>query len=306
MSDQAMVIIPFEVSDGNMVASNVPENDYVAWTVGATFNTGDRTISTVTHKVYQSVSDGNAGHDPTDSANVPAYWVEVGSTNRWRAFDKTLGQTTENADSITYTIGLPARMDAIAFVDIVAVGLQLVIRDAGSSIVYDETIELLDVSGIASWLDFFTYEEAYDPEVVLTGLGALPGGSAEITIANAGGIASIAEIVAGRAEYIGTVLTDTKSGFTGYTKRVVDDFGNISFTKRPTARKAEWEISFETRANRRIQRALEDAQYAPAYFYPGDDMTDFYVSIYGIADDFYPSLSAGGTTQATLSLTGVS
>ena len=219
---------------------------------------------------------------------------------------KTLGQTTENADSITYTIGLPARMDAIAFVDIVAVGLQLVIRDAGSSIVYDETIELLDVSGIASWLDFFTYEEAYDPEVVLTGLGALPGGSAEITIANAGGIASIAEIVAGRAEYIGTVLTDTKSGFTGYTKRVVDDFGNISFTKRPTARKAEWEISFETRANRRIQRALEDAQYAPAYFYPGDDMTDFYVSIYGIADDFYPSLSAGGTTQATLSLTGVS
>lgn len=305
MSEQAMMIIPFEVSDGVMITSNVPENDHAAWSAGATFNTGDRVISTLTHKVYQSVVDGNTGHDPTDSGNVPTYWVEVGSTNRWRAFDKTLGQDTENGDSIAYTIGLPSRMDAIAFVGVVAVDLRLVIRDAGGSTVFDETVQLMDVSGVSNWLDFFTYEETYDPEVVLADLSAMPGGSAEVTISNPGGIAAVAEIVAGRSEYIGTILDGTRSGFTGYTRREVDDFGNISFTKRPSARKAEWEISFETRSNRRIQRALEDAQYAPAYFHPGDGMTDFFVSIYGIADEFFPSLSGGGTTQATLTLTGV-
>lgn len=305
MSGQAMMIIPFEVSEGNMLACNVPENDHPVWTAGATFNLGDRVISTVTHRVYQSVANANTARDPTEAGNVPTYWVEVGSTNRWRAFDKTLGQDTAKADSIAYTIGLPSRMDAIAFVDIVAVALRLAITDAGGSTVYDRTVQLLDVSGISSWLDFFTYEETYDPEVVLTDLGAMPGGRAEITISNPGGVASVAEIVAGRSEYIGTILDGTRSGFTGYTRREVDEFGNISFTKRPTARRAEWEISFETRANRRIQRALEDAQFAPAYFYPGDDMTDFFVAIYGIADDFFPSLSGGGSTQATLTLTGV-
>lgn len=304
MIDQAMVIIPFVVSDGNMTASNVAEDDYGPWDGVTAFNVDDRVISTTTHKIYQCITP-NTNKDPTDSANIPTYWVEVGSTNRWRAFDATLGQAVTNVDSITYTIGLPSRMDAIAFVDVVAVQVHLVVKDSGASTVYDNTIDLLDVSGIASWLDFFTYEETYDPEVVFANINALSGGSMEITITNTGGTAAVSEIVAGRAEYLGTVLDGTRSGFTGYTKRDVDDFGNITFTKRPTARKAEWELAFDTKSNRRIQRALEEAQYAPAYFYPGDEMTDHYVSIYGIADDFYPGLSSGGTTKAILSLTGV-
>lgn len=305
MSD-AIVIIPFPVTDGNLVASNVAEDDYPLWAAGTDYAVGDRVISPVTHKIYESVSDANLGNDPTNSNNRPVPWVEVGSTNRWRAFDATLGQSTTNADEITFTIGLPSRMDALALIDIIAVSARLVIKDTGSSTVYDQTKQLLDTSGIASWLDFFTYEDSYDPEQIFADLGALSGFSAEITLSNPGGVAELAEIAAGKSESLGTLLDGTKSGFTDYSKRTVDGFGNISITKRPTARRAEWEISFPSRSNRRIQRALEEARGAPAFFYPGDDMIDFYVSIYGVADDFFPGLSSGGTTNATLSLTGVS
>ncbi len=300
----ALVIIPFAVNDGNLAASNVPETDHSAWLVGTTYALGDRVIVVATHKVYESSAAGNTGNDPT--VGDVAWWFEVGSTNRWRAFDGTLGQSTSQADSITCTIGLPSRADAIAFIDLGAVTAKVVVKNASAVTTFTEERTLLDTSGITSWLDFFTYEDTYDPEVVFSGLGALSGYTIEITLTNTGGTVEVSEIVAGKAEYLGEILDGSRSGFTDYTKKTVDDFGNISFIKRPTARKAEWVIAFETLSNRRIQRALESARASAAFFYPGDDMSAYYVSVYGVADDFFPQLASGGTTIATLALTGVS
>ena len=300
----AIMVIPFSLTDGNLVSSNVPETDYPAWVVGTTYAQGDRVISTTTHKIYESVSAGNTGNDPTLSANVPTFWLVVGSTNRWRAFDTSLGQSVTNPDTIEYVLTTPQRLDSVAFIGLVGTFVRVIVKDGSSTVRYDITQDLLDVGGITSWLDFFSYDGSYDPEIVLNDIGALSGFRVEITISTVGGTAQVAEIVAGKVESLGTILSGTRSGFTDYSRKEIDDFGNITIVKRPTARRAEWELSFETRANRRIQRALEDARGAPAYFYPGPEMTDFYVSVYGVVDDFFPALEGGGTTQATLSITG--
>ncbi|WP_339112863.1 hypothetical protein [Thioclava sp. GXIMD2076] len=301
---QALMIIPVPLGAGNMQASNVSEDDYGNWASGTSYAVGDRVILTATHRIYEALAPGSGVH-PVSGSNAGDYWVEVGSTNRWRAFDATLGQATTRGESITYTLGLPARVDAIAFIDLVAISLQVVIRDAGGGVVYDRTADLLDTSQIQSWADFFTYEDSFDPEQVFVDLGALSGFTLEITISNPGGTASVAEIVMGRGEYLGDVLDGSRSGFTDYSRRETDDYGNVSIVKRPTARKAEWQLAFDTAANRRIQRALEQARGAPAYFYPGDGMTPFALAVYGVADDFFPALSGGGRTIATLTLTGV-
>lgn len=301
----ALMVLPFAVNDGNFISSNVPETDYAAWAVGTTYAAGDRVILTSTHLIYESVTSGNTGNNPATAANVPTYWLIVGSTNRWRAFDNSLGQATTNPDSITYMFGTPSRLDAVAFVGLVATSVRVLIRNPANTVTYDTTKKLLDVSEIADWLDFVTFEGAFDPEVVFDNISAVSGSQVEITITTeAGGTAEVSEIIAGRAENLGTVLAGTRSGFTDYSRKEIDDFGNITIVKRPTARRAEWEISFPTKANRRIQRALEDARGAPAFFYPGPDMVDFYISVYGVADDFFPSLQSAEITQATLSLTG--
>jgi hypothetical protein len=301
----ALMVVPFAVNDGNFISSNVPETDHAAWSGAATYAVGDRVILASTHLIYESVTAGNTSNDPAVDDNIPTHWIVVGSTNRWRTFDNRLGQATTNPESITYVVGAPSRLDAVAFVGLVATSVRLLIRNPADDVTYDETKELLDVSGTVDWLDFVTFDGSFDPEVVFDNLSAVSGSNMEITITTeTGGIAEVSEIIAGRAEFLGIVLQGTRSGFTDYSRREVDDFGNITIVKRPTARRAEWEISFPTRANRRIQRALEDARGAPAFFYPGPDMVDFYISVYGVADDFFPALQVGDQTNATLSLTG--
>ena len=300
----AIMIVPFAVTDGNLVSSNVPENDYPAWAAPTSYAQGARVISTATHLVYESVSDGNIGNNPTVAANIPTHWLVVGSTNRWRAFDTSLGQSTTNVGDINYAIGVITRMDAVAFIGLVATSVRVVVRNPSGAVTYDQSTELLDVSDITDWLDFVTFDGAFDNETVFENISAVAGSDLEITISTLNGIAEVSEVIAGKAEQLGIVLAGTRSGFTDYSRRVVDDFGNITIVKRPTARRAEWEISFPTRANRRIQRALEEARGAPAFFYPGANMTDFYISVYGVADDFFPVLQVGERTQATLSLTG--
>lgn len=300
----ALMIIPFLVNGGNLTASNVAENDYPEWSNATTYQRGDRVILTSTHKVYEGINDDNTGNNP--ATTVLEHWLEVGSTNRFRAFDAKLGQSTWNAEEITYTIGLPSRLDAVALIEMQASSVRLILKNAGGAVTYDNTIDLLDTSQINDWLDFFTYEGSYDPEVVMSDLGAIAGGTMELTISNPGGTAQIAEIVAGKSEFLGELQDGTRSGFTDYSRKEVDEFGNITIVKRPTARRAEWNLKYPTTSNRRIQRALEDARGSLAFFYPGEDMVSYYVSVYGVADDFFPPLSSDGHTFATLSLTGVS
>ena len=303
----ATIIIPFAVNDANFTSSNVPENDYAAWLVGTTYAAGARVISTATHLIYESVAAGNTGNNPTTAANVPSLWLKVGSTNRWRAFDNTLGQSTTNLNTITYVFGTTSRMDAVAFVGLVAISVQVVVRNAANAITYNVTRNVLDISNVQDWLGFVTFNDPTEPEVVFDNISAVSGASVSITITTAsGGTAEVAEIIPGRSEIIGTILAGTHSGFTDYSRKEIDDFGNITIVKRPTSRRAEWQILFLTASNRRIQRALEDARAAPAFFYAGDNLSDFDVSIYGVVDDFFPALSNSTNTEATLTLIGAS
>ena len=297
----ASMVVPIKVNDAVLTASNIPEDDYPVWVNGATYTLGARAIRTVTHSVYERVVAGVSSEAPE---NDPDSWVRVGATNRWRPFDGSLGQVASNSSSITYTLTSPVMADAVAFVNLAAVSVQVVVKDASSIVKYDQTRELIDTSAISSWLDYFTYETQYEPEQVFIGLPIFSSYTVEITLDGEGGDASVGEIVFGRAVILGKILDGSRSGFNDYTSRNIDQFGNIELTVRPTARKAEWRFAFDTRSNRQIQRELEKARGIKCFFYPGEDMTEFYLSVFGIAEEFYPSLSAGGTTIDTLSLVG--
>ena len=252
----AAMFVPIAMNDAVLTASNIPETDYPAWVTGTSYTTGDRVIRTVTHSVYEAVTTGVSNTAPE---NDPVQWIRVGATNRWRPFDGSIGQDASQTGTVTYTITSPTVNDAIAFVGLIAVSVRVLIKDASAVVKYDVTRDLVDGSGIASWLDFFSYESEYEEEQVFVDLPLLPTYTAEITIDGGGGTAGIGEIVFGKQVILGNILDGSRSGFTDYTTRTVDDFGNIELIRRPTARKAEWMFAFDTRSNRRIQRALENA-----------------------------------------------
>jgi len=265
---------------------------------------GDRVIRVETHSVYEAATAGNLNTAPE---NDPANWLRVGSTNRYRAFDASVGQAASNLDQITYTISPVNRCDAIAFVNLSATSIRVVVKDGAASVRYDQTKQLVDTTGIENWLDYFEYQEEYQPEYVFSNIPLNSDGTIEITIATAvGTTAEVGEIVLGKSVQLGVLLDQSRSGFTDYTLRRQDDFGNVTFTVRPTARKAEWVLESPTNTNRRTQMALEAVRGVTCYFHPGDGMSAFYLGVLGVADDYFPALSADGQTRSTLSITGVS
>ncbi|MFG6604622.1 MULTISPECIES: hypothetical protein [unclassified Sulfitobacter] len=298
--DVASMFVPINMTDAVLVASNIPENDAPTWASGS-YNTGDQVV--YLHNVYEAVTAGASTVPPNQD---PVMWVRIGATNRWRPFDGSIGQDASRSGTITYDLVASTVCDGLAFIGLKAVSLRVRVVTSGGAVHIDETHDLVDGSSISSWLDFFTYETVYEPELVFTGLPVFPTDTVEITLDGGGGTASIGEIVLGRQVMLGKVIGGSRSGFTDYTSRNVDDFGNIELITRPTARKAEWRFVFDTRSNRRIQRELEKARGTKCFFHPGDDMTDFYLSVFGVANEFFPSLDAGGNTIDVLSLTGVS
>lgn len=297
------LVSPITVDDDVMGGSNVLENDYAVWTSG-TFAVGDRRIVIATHSVYEAVTAGLLTVTPQDD---PVNWVRVGSTNRWRAFDGSVGQNTSRSGTITYTLILPARCDSLVLIGMSAISLRVVCKDSGGTSLSDQTFTLLDTSGIVGWLDYFTYSSEYTPDKVVTGLPAPAGGSMEITLDAGGGTASIGEIGLGRSVMLGDTLSGTTDGFSSFSVRNVDAFGNITIVPRGEAKRTEFEFTFDTRSNRRIQRELSRVRDKPAFFYADEDLVDeMGLLVFGYADDFFPALSSDGTTFATLSVTGVS
>ena len=69
---------------------------------------GTHTATISSHNIYESLTAGNVGNTPHKS---PTYWLDLGSTNRWKMFDGSVTSRTTNADSIAVTLTPSGRCD---------------------------------------------------------------------------------------------------------------------------------------------------------------------------------------------------
>jgi hypothetical protein len=92
------ILAPEIVTEAMLTSINIPENDHSQWANGSTYARSDLVISTTTHSVYRSLTDGNQGNnpdlemaalaDPLVEDPSPVNWQLIGATNRWRVFDQ--------------------------------------------------------------------------------------------------------------------------------------------------------------------------------------------------------------------------
>jgi len=124
------MIVPIDVNDAVLVASNIAETDYAAWNSGTAYIIGDRVIVVATHSIYEAIAAG-ANHDPVaDTAlETPLWWVRVGATNKWRAFDDVIQDQAVLSGGITYELDLTSRADGIALFNLDAESVTVQISD---------------------------------------------------------------------------------------------------------------------------------------------------------------------------------
>ena len=292
------LIRPITLTDSILTSSNVPENDYSQWNSGTTYSVGDKVISTTTHRVYEALI-GSTGVDPTGAATDPATWLDLGATNRWKAFDQKIGDKVSNLDTIEYEFTPTSTLDSLAIFNISALSVNVTSTTTGGDVVYNKTVSLIDTSGVLDWYTYF-FEPPQDLSTEAQFLDIPPylGATIKVTITNVTGTnAEVGQIVFGSSKSLGVTNYGTSVSIEDFSRKETDAFGNFIVVERAFAQIADFDIQFNTNNTRDVQRTLSAYRTTPIVYIGADD-PQYGTTIYGFYRRFDltlqgPSLSFG-------------
>lgn len=241
MSKQLTVVRPIEVTPAMLVSSSVPETDHPEWAAGTTYATGQRVIVLATHKVYQSTADGNVGNDPT--APVSIKWVEVGSTNRWKAFDKSVSTQVKQATSISYRIKPGSAITSVNLLNLTgATSARVRVVAPGEVTVYDKTVALARTPVETGWWAWFFGDRRTPTQVLLQDLPSYPTADILIDIEGTADL-GVGVIILGQLRRFSLgVKMGARVGIQDYSTKSRNDFGDVIVVERAFAKRANFSM----------------------------------------------------------------
>jgi hypothetical protein len=291
------IIKPVTVTNSILTSSNVPETDYAEWASGTTYADGDLVIVIgTTHKVYESLVNSNLGNDPTtdDGTN----WLEISSTNRWKAFDQKISEPVTNPNSIQYTFSDPSsNITSVALFGLKGITANVTVTSDATE-VYNRDISLTDNRNIVDWYTYFFEEQVQKEQAQWLDIPPYLGSSVQVTVtANTGETAELGQLVLGFLSDLGATTYGTSISIEDFSRKETDDFGNFIVVQRAFAQLADFDVQFETQNARKIQRTLAGFRATPIV-YIGSEDTSYGTTIYGFYRRFDltlegPSLSFG-------------
>ncbi|WP_019702250.1 carbohydrate-binding protein [Paracidovorax oryzae] len=242
MSKQTLTVVrPLVVTPAMLVGSNVPESDHPPWSAGTTYAKGARVVQATVHKVYQSTQDGNVGKDPaTDPSGA---WVEVGATNRWKAFDRSVSSQTTQASSIQYRLRPGQAVTSMAALHITgAIRLRVRMVDPAYGTVYDRTEDLSWVPAAPDWWEWYFGEHRAPSQSVLMDLPSFPGADVLIDLDGTSALA-VGVLLLGQVRTFALgVKAGARVGIQDYSRKERTDFGDVVVVERAFARRASFSL----------------------------------------------------------------
>lgn len=269
------VVRPVALTDAALLASSVPEDDYPLYSASTAYVVGARVILPATHRAYESLTAGNAGHDPaTDAAN----WLDLGPTNRWAMFDQALGTATVATGSLVVQLKPGTFADTIAVLD--AVGVTVRVQAPG----YDQTRAIGGDATTALFLD----------------LALAAGDAATVTIAgaDAGAAVAVGTLLIGAREGLGRLADEPTIGVLDFSVKETDDFGNTVPLERAWAKRMEAKSQIATAGADALLRRLATLRAKPSLWIGAAELDA--LTIYGFFRDFTVTL---GERVSTCSVT---
>lgn len=286
------LIQPYTITDATLISSNVPETDFPVYNSGTTYNIGDQVIVTTgVHKIYKSLTASNVGHNPvTDTVN----WSFVSATNRWKLHDQYVQSQTTNPTSIVNVYQMSGRCNSVAFLNVDANSLSIVVNDPLDGIVYNKTSSLTSYSGIDNWYSYFFEPIKRDTGKSFVDLPITNNAQITITISAPSGTAKIGGLLLGNFKDLGSTEVGAKVGIDSFSTKTVDAFGNISIVPRTFRKKGEFTFMLPNNYIDELHVLLTGYRDTPIY-YIGDDNIEA-TKIYGFYRDFsitipYPTYS---------------
>lgn len=297
-----IIIKPASVTASTLTASNVAETDYAAWTAG-TYTVGNRVI--YDHKIYEVVATSTTDRPDLGAAAVPATWLFVSPTNRYKMFDIAVGSGTVNSGSINVTITPTTVCNSVVLFNVDGATAQLIVRTSGGTIVYDETVSLADYGDLNSYFNYYflPIAETGASELAFIDIPNYSGASFQLIIDAGGGTASCGEMIIGQKSALAVTNFGTSVGIKDYSVKTIDDFGNVTITTRPYSKRADYDVTVETAQVSQFTKFLASIRSTPAV-YIGDPLRGETI-VLGYYRDFSVVLSNPSISECSMSVEGL-
>jgi hypothetical protein len=293
------IIKPVEITPAILTSSNVPENDYPAWTAG-TYAQGDRRI--YQHRIYEVLAETTTDSPTAGVGKSPPTWLDLGATNRWRMFDDKVGSLTERAGSIAVDLQPGAVINSVALFNLLGRSATVTFTDPSEGVVYQRTVSLVD-AGVSNWYEWFFSPIGRQTDFVLLDLPAYGGASLSVTVENNTETAACGHLVMGRQADIGVALYGTSVGITDYSRKESDAFGNSVVIQRAFSKRAEFDVMVETPAVSAVQRLLASIRAQPVVWIGAEGYESTF--LFGYYRDFQISISGPTVSDATITVEGL-
>jgi len=265
------IIKPIAITTAMLISSDIPETDYAEYASGTEYAEDAYCIVAAEHKIYQSLQAANTGNTPSSS---PTWWLDCGSTNRWKVFDEKVHAQSSQGESMQWVLE-PGQCDSIALLNVDATSISITMTDgatgAGEPIEMSGTSEPIEMSGtseplemsggatylytysdglvsadaIIDWWTYFSLPLIAKTDFVKTDLPRISTGRITITITNSGGTAKCGEIVIGLKASIGSMKYSPSIGIIDYSTKQVDAFGNYTVLERAFSKKLSCDLTID-------------------------------------------------------------
>lgn len=286
------VIIPTEITDLMLQDSNIPEDDYDSWDGGTTYGLGDRVIAA--HMIWESVQADNTNHDPeTDLTNT--WWVNIGATNRWRAFDHRIGGQVVGGATIEYKLAMARTLNRIALFSMLAESVSITVTAPGNVVIFDEEYDLSTRPTVGNFWEYIYNPFEFRVDVIIE--VPLPSGSVLDLVITGGTITKVGEIVLGEDLSVGETISGTNLGIVDYSVKERDEWGGIYIVPRSVTKTVNFIFKIDTNGAARVQQIMERVSNQMAVYYAGAGIDDLGTTIAGILRDYSltlePAISEG-------------
>lgn len=241
------IVQPVPVTDAMLISTNIAETDYPEWNGSTTYALRQRVILTSKHKIYESLQAGNVNRNP---ATEPTWWVEVGPTNRWKAFDTSnITQTVTDGGpppTITYKLRPGQAINALAALNVTnCIELHVQMVDPVDGNVYDKKIDFTALPLSSTWWDWFFGQRRAPTQSVMLDLPAFP--NVDLTLTFTGGTAlAVGVIMFGQQQRYGLgVRYGARVGIQDYSRKETNEFGDAELVRRAFAKRARFDMLIE-------------------------------------------------------------
>lgn len=299
------IIKPITVTDSVLTSTNIAENDYAEWNSGTTYAIGDKVISVTTHRIYESVTASNLNNDPTTDGGTN--WLNLGATNRWKAFDQYISDPVTNTTSIEYTLTPPngSIPSAVALFNLKGISANVVITDSVDGQVYNETISLTDNRNIIDWYSYFFAEQVQKEEALFVDIPPYIGAVVDVTVTEeTGQTAELGQLVFGFLTDLGATVYGTSIGIEDYSIKDRDSFGNAIIVERNFSQTVDFDVRLETQTARKVQKTLAALRATPVVYLGSTDVS-YGTLVYGFYRRFDITLETPSYAFASIEVEGL-